>query len=115
MPLHYTLQKLRRSPATPSFGHKNFKYFALVIDGTPEVVRLAINSDKYFVQVPAPVRARMMVNSTPSDLGGKQWTEPVPPEPYRLVADVDAAFEQQILDLVQRQTDSGCTSSPSDG
>jgi hypothetical protein len=33
------------------------------------------------------------------DLGGKHWTEPVPPEPHRLVADVDAALEQQILDL----------------
>ena len=26
--------------AIPPFGHKNLKYFALVIDGTPEVVRL---------------------------------------------------------------------------
>ena len=36
MPLHCTLQKLKRSPAIPPFGHKNFKYFALVVDGTPE-------------------------------------------------------------------------------
>jgi hypothetical protein len=92
MPPHRTLQKLRRSATIPPFGHKNLKYFALVIDGTPEVVHHAINSDKYFVQVPAPVRARMMKNSTPSDLGGKQRTEPVPPEPYRLVTDVDATF-----------------------
>jgi hypothetical protein len=102
MPLHYTLQKLRRSPATPSCGHKNFKYFALVIDGTPEVVRLAINSDKYFVQVPALVRARMMMNSMPADLGGKQRTDPVPPEPHRLVADIDTALKQQVLDLAQQ-------------
>ena len=56
MPLHRALQKPKRSPAIPPFGHKNFKYFTLVIDGTPEVVRLAINSDKYFVQVLEPVR-----------------------------------------------------------
>ena len=43
IPPHRTLQKLKRIPATPPLGHKNFKYFALVIDGTPEVVRLAIN------------------------------------------------------------------------
>ena len=55
MPLHCTLQKLKRSLAIPPFGHKNFKYFSLVIDGTPGVVRLAINSDKYFGQVSAPV------------------------------------------------------------
>ena len=28
---------------------------------------------------------------------------PVPPEPYRLVADIDTALEQQVLDLAQRQ------------
>jgi len=56
MSLHRALQKLKRSPAVPPFGHKNLKYFALVIDSAPELVRLAINSDKYFVQVPAPVR-----------------------------------------------------------
>jgi hypothetical protein len=55
MPLHCTLQKLKRSPAIPPFGRKNLEYFALVVDGTPEVVRLAINSDKYFGQVSAPV------------------------------------------------------------
>ncbi len=44
----------------------------------------------------------MMMNSTPSDLGGKQRAEPVPPEPYRLVADIDTALEQQVLDLAQR-------------
>ena len=91
-----------RSVTIPPFGHKNFKCFALVIDGTPEVAHLAINSDKYFVQVPAPVRVRMMMNSTPSDLGGKQRTEPVPPETHRLVADIDTALEQQVFDLAQR-------------
>ena len=28
---------------------------------------------------------------------------PVPPEPHRLMADIDATLEQQILDLAQRQ------------
>ena len=37
------------------------------------------------------------------DLGGKYRAEPGPPEPYRLVADIDAALEQQVLDLPQRQ------------
>jgi len=37
------------------------------------------------------------------DLGGEHWTEPVPPQTNRLVADIDAALEQQILDLAQRQ------------
>lgn len=44
-----------------------------------------------------------MLNALPADLGGKHRTEPVPPEPHRLVTDVDAAREQQALDVSQGQ------------
>jgi hypothetical protein len=44
-----------------------------------------------------------MVNAPLSDLGGKHRTEPVPPETNRFMADVDAALEQQILNLARRQ------------
>jgi hypothetical protein len=37
------------------------------------------------------------------DRGGKHRTEPVPPVPNRLVADIDSPLEQNILDLSQRQ------------
>ena len=40
---------------------------------------------------------------SPADLRGEHRAEPVPPEPYRLVADIDTALEQQVLDLAQRQ------------
>jgi ATP-binding cassette subfamily B protein len=40
-PLHCTLQKLKRSLAIPPFSHKNFKYFALVIDARPQLFLLA--------------------------------------------------------------------------
>ena len=43
-----------------------------------------------------------MVDTPLPDLRGEHRTEPVPPEPYRLVADIDATLEQQILDLPQR-------------
>ena len=33
------------------------------------------------------------------DLGGEQRAEPIPPEPHRFVADVDATLKQQVLDL----------------
>src|SRR5208337_1089826 len=38
-----------------------------------------------------------------SDLSGKHRAEPVPPKPDRLVADVDPALDQEILDVAQRQ------------
>jgi hypothetical protein len=36
-------------------------------------------------------------------LGGKHWAKPVPPKTDGLVADVDPALGQQILDVAQRQ------------
>ena len=57
----------------------------------------------------------MILNPALPDLRGEHRAEPVPPETYRLVADVDAALEQQVLDLAQRQADTGHTSSPSGG
>jgi hypothetical protein len=43
----------------------------------------------------------MQVDAPLSDLRGEHRTKPVPPEPNRLVADIDAALEQEILDLPQ--------------
>ena len=45
----------------------------------------------------------MTMNPALADLRGKQRTEPVPPVPHGLVADVDATLGQQVLDLSQRQ------------
>jgi len=66
-------------------------------------MRLAIDPYEDFVQVPTPLRIRSSLNAMFSDLVGEHRTEATPPEPYRLVADVDAALEQNILDLPQRQ------------
>jgi hypothetical protein len=37
-----------------------------------------------------------------ANLGGEHWTKPVPPEPDGLMADIDPALGQEILDVVQR-------------
>jgi hypothetical protein len=36
-------------------------------------------------------------------LRGEHWAKPIPPEPDGLVADVDPALGQEILDVAQRQ------------
>ena len=69
----------------------------------PQIVSFAIDLHKDLVQVPAPARIRMVLNAPFPDLRGEHRTEPVPPEPYRLVADIDASFMKKILDLPQRQ------------
>ncbi len=37
------------------------------------------------------------------DVRGEKRTKPVPPEPHRLVADVDAPLEQQVLEVLSEQ------------
>ncbi len=93
----------RRSLVTRG-GDEGFQHLALVIDGAPQVAHLAVDFHVDLVEMPTPrgVGAHVL-NAPPADLGGKHRTEPVPPEPRRLVADVDAALEQQVLDVTQGQ------------
>jgi len=44
----------------------------------------------------------IMMNSSYAHLRGKHLAEPVPPEPHRLMTNVDATLGQQVLDLAQR-------------
>ncbi len=44
-----------------------------------------------------------MMNAPLPDFRSKHWTEPVPPESNRLVANIDPTLEQEIFDLPQRQ------------
>jgi len=44
-----------------------------------------------------------MIKALSPDRGPKHRTEAIPPEPHRLVADVDTSLEQNILDLPQRK------------
>jgi hypothetical protein len=64
-------------------------------------MRLPVDPDEHFVQVPAPVRIRPMMNATLPGLWGKQRTETIPLQPHGLMAYVDTALEQQIFDLSQ--------------
>jgi hypothetical protein len=42
-----------------------------------------------------------MMNASFPDLRREHRTEPIPPEPNRLMANIDATFEQQIFNLPQ--------------
>jgi hypothetical protein len=73
-----------------------------MINRTPQIMPLAIDLDEHFSKAPAslaePTHAR---DTRPPDIGRKPRSKAVPPQPYRLVADVDPALEQQILDVAQ--------------
>ncbi len=97
------LQALERSPAIPALCRENLEHLAFVINSPPQVVRFATNPDEHLIEVPAPLRKRPMMNALFPDRSREHGTEAVPPEPHRLVADIDTSFEQQIFDLSQRE------------
>ena len=49
------------------------------------------------------MNSAIMSPSLAPDVGREHWPEPVPPKLHSLVTNVDPAFEQQILDVTQRQ------------
>src|SRR5947209_11943079 len=77
---------------------------AFVIDGTPQVTHLAVHLHVHLVQVPAPLpEPAHAAHPLPANVARKQRAEPVPPVPYRLMTDVDAALVQEILNVPQAE------------
>src|SRR5208337_1842182 len=79
-------------------------YLAFMVDSAPEIAELAVDLHERLIQMPPPLRIPAHVRQPLlSDLGGEHRAESVPPKPDRLMADVDPALGQEILDVAQRQ------------
>ena len=77
---------------------------AFVIDSPPEIAELAVDLHEDLIQMPTPLGEAAHVRYSPlSDLSGEHRAKPVPPKSDSLMADVDPALGQQILDIAQRQ------------
>ena len=75
-----------------------------MIHGTPKVMHLAINLNKYLIQKPPPVRVcAHLLNSFAADFSSEHRAKSIPLIPHRFVADVDAALVQKILDNTKRK------------
>src|SRR5271166_5390155 len=104
VPLHDPLEKLQRRRPVPLSSDERFQNLAFMIDGAPKIAELAVDLHKDLVQVPSPLRITAHVRySFLSDLSSKHRAKPVPPKPDRLMANVDPALGQEILDVAQRQ------------
>ena len=67
-----------------------------------DVHHLSVELYAHLVEVPSPVAETPHArDAPPADIAGKHRPKPVPPLPYCLVADVDAALEKQIFDAPQ--------------
>ena len=75
-----------------------------MIDSSPEVMCSAVDLQVNLVQVSLPVAmSSHRLDTLATDPGGENRAELVPPVPHLLVADLDAPFVQQILNIPQRQ------------
>jgi hypothetical protein len=100
--LHRTLRKRQRCLAIPPFRGENLKHLTFVIDSPPQIVSLAIDLYEDLVEVLAPVRICVVMKPTFPYLDYANWAEPVPPESYRLMADVDAPFMKKVFNIAER-------------
>jgi len=65
---------------------------------------LTIDLHKHLIDVPAPLtKTSHPADPLTLDIRCKHWTEPVPPVPDRLMANVDPALREQIFDIPQAQ------------
>jgi len=75
-----------------------------MVDCAPQIAELAVDLHEHLIQMAAPLRIAAHVrDASLTNLGGEHRAKPVPAEPDGLVADVDPALRQQILDVAQRR------------
>ena len=97
--LHDPLEKLQRRGLVPFRSDDLFQDLAFMVDGAPEIAELAVDLYERLIQMPAPLGIGAHMRDPPlSDLGGKHRPEPVAPKPNGLMADVDPALGQKVLD-----------------
>src|SRR5271170_3827769 len=97
-------RNLSAAPLSASHRDHRFQNLAFVIDRSPEIAELAVDLHKDLIQMPPPLgEAAQMRNPLLSDLCREHRAKSVPPKSDSLMADVDPALGQQILNVAQRQ------------
>jgi hypothetical protein len=81
--------------------HQNVDYVAILVDGTPEILQLAVDSKKDLVQV--PVIAEPALSSL--QLADIVCTELLTPPPNRFLGYENAPFRQKILDIPEAEAE----------
>ena len=75
-----------------------------MINRAPQVMTLTVDTYERLIKVPFPLPGALdPTDPLAANFSSKQRAEPVPPQPNRLLANVDPTFEQQVLDVPQFQ------------
>ncbi len=83
--------------------HEAFVHLAFVLDSAPKIVPFAVDLLENLIKVSLPAARPHVFKTSLASFGSEQSAKPVPPEPHRFVADIDATFMQQILYVAQRR------------
>jgi hypothetical protein len=71
-------------------------------DRAPQLHHLSVHPDVHLTQMPIPVaESRMRLDPLTANVRREQRAKPVPPEPHRLAAQINAALERQVLNVPQ--------------
>ena len=65
IPFHGLLQESQCRLAIPFAGDKHFENFALMINRSPQVMRLTADLHEHLIEVPAPLRPVSLLNPAP--------------------------------------------------
>ena len=104
MTFHYFSKEFQCCLAITTLCRTAFQDFPFIIHGPPKIERLAVDLHEHLTQMPLPVCPRPhSVNPSAPNFSGKQWAKSVPPKPNRLMADVDAALVQKLLNIAKRK------------
>jgi len=104
MTFHCFSKEFQCCLAITALCDKAFQDFPFVIHSPPKIVRLAVDLHEYLIQMPLPVCPRPhSINPSAANFSGKQRAKSVPPKANGLMADVDAAFVQKILNIAKRK------------
>jgi hypothetical protein len=97
---HQLPQELESRPPIALLCNDDSKDFSFVVDRTPQIVGDAVDLYEDLIEVPSPF-GTAPTEGDPSllDLSREYRSESVLPKPHGLVADIDAALGEQVLDI----------------
>ena len=81
--------------------HQNVDYVAILVDGTPDILQLAVDSNEDLVQMPAVAEPALSSLQLADIICGELLT----PQPNRFIGYGDAPFGQKILDIPEAEAE----------
>jgi hypothetical protein len=85
--LHGFLEELQGASRVPRFADEELQHLALVIDGPPKIMELAVDLHENLVNLPAPATEVSSLQPPLADIAREERAKAVPPKSHRLMAD----------------------------